>query len=36
LISLGVVGEYVGKVFEQVKGRPNTVWTELGIGQKDE
>ena len=36
LVSLGVVGEYVGKVFEQVKGRPNTVWTELGIGQKDE
>jgi len=36
LISLGVVGEYVGKVFDQVKGRPNTVWTELGIGQKDE
>ncbi len=29
LISLGVVGAYVGKVFEQVKGRPNSVWTEF-------
>jgi dolichol-phosphate mannosyltransferase len=36
LTSLGVVGEYVGKIFEQVKGRPNTVWTELGVGKKDE
>ena len=36
LVSLGVVGEYVGRVFEQVKGRPNTVWKELGNGLRDE
>lgn len=36
LISVGVVGEYVGRVFEQVKGRPNTVWTEIEINPKNE
>ena len=36
LVSLGVVGEYVGKVFEQVKGRPNTVWTELSNDLKND
>lgn len=35
LVALGVVGEYVGRVFEEVKGRPLfVVRRELGIGMR--
>ncbi|MDQ2780514.1 MAG: glycosyltransferase family 2 protein [Pseudomonadota bacterium] len=36
MISLGVVGEYVARIFEEVKGRPLfIVKQELGLGLKD-
>jgi hypothetical protein len=36
MISLGIVGEYVGRVFEEVKGRPlYVVKRELGLGLED-
>ncbi len=34
LISLGVIGEYLGRVYEEVKGRPlYLVSEELGVGR---
>jgi dolichol-phosphate mannosyltransferase len=35
LISLGVIGEYIGRVFEQSKGRPSIVWTEYNSEPKN-
>jgi dolichol-phosphate mannosyltransferase len=33
LISLGVIGEYLGRVYEEVKGRPLfVVADEIGLG----
>jgi hypothetical protein len=37
LISLGVLGEYLGRMYEEVKGRPLfLVAEELGIGRSPE
>jgi len=30
LASLGIVGEYVGRIYEIVQNRPNSMWEELG------
>ena len=35
LISLGVIGEYLGRMYEEIKGRPLfLVSEELGVGRR--
>ena len=36
IISLGVVGLYVGRIFDQVKGRPLFIVEEDRAGARDE
>jgi dolichol-phosphate mannosyltransferase len=30
LVSIGILGEYVGRIYEEVKGRPLYVLSEMG------
>jgi len=34
MISLGIIGEYVAKIYEEVKGRPNYVIAEICEGEQ--
>lgn len=34
LAAIGLIGEYISKIYEQVQGRPTAIWHELDSGQK--
>ena len=36
LLSIGVIGEYIGRIYYEVKRRPNFLVESMNVGEEDE